>query len=84
MNGLSQFSGENLNQKTLGGEHLPECRKSHVCLCDLLQLQYSQLRSAILSHYNNNNNNNKTNICNARSVSKHTESEAQLYDKITQ
>jgi len=28
--------------------------------------------------YNNNNNNNNTNICNARSVSKHTESEAQI------
>ena len=44
-------SGENLNQKTLGGELLPECLKSHVCLCDLLQLQYSQLRSEILLRY---------------------------------
>jgi len=31
---------------------------------------------------NNNNNNNNTNICNARSVSKHTESEAQKIGEV--
>jgi len=34
-------------------------------------------RMNIHEYHNNNNNNNNTNICNVRSVSKHTESEAQ-------
>jgi len=49
----------------------------HWWFVDFITLQFSVMSHCYV-YYNNNNNNNNTNICNARSVSKHTESEAHI------